>query len=102
MPSVYNRDIKTQELRDETEDSDYVGTYRTRCDFTLEVKQTRSFPMGTLIICVEGKKNIVKFFSDVSIEVGKVVNIAGFVKDQSVSKYSGLKETMLNRVKVKS
>ena len=38
-------------------------------------------------------------------ENGKVdyvrgANIAGFVKDQEVSKYSGLKETMLNRVKV--
>jgi hypothetical protein len=34
------------------------------------------------------------------IEVGKVLNIAGFVKNQEVSKYSKLKETMLNRVKV--
>ena len=100
LPSVYVRDIKTQELRDETEDSDYVGTYRKRGNFTIEVKQTRSFPTGTLVICVEGKKNIVKFFSDFKFEVGKVLDIAGFVKDQEVSKYSGLKETMLNRVKV--
>ena len=102
LPSVYVRDIKTQELHDETEDSDYVGTYRTRCNFMVEVKQTRSFPTGNLMICVEGGKNIVKFFSDYSYEVGKVLDIAGFVKDQTVSKYSGLKETMLNRVKVKS
>lgn len=102
LPGVYNRDIKTQELYEQTEDSDYVGTYRKRCTFTLEVKQTRSFPTGNLMVCVEGGKNIVKFFSDTSYEVGKVLNIAGFVKDQTVSKYSGLKETMLNRVKVKS
>ncbi len=102
LPSVYNRDIKTQELYEQTEDSDYVGTYRKRCTFTLEVKQTRSFPTGNLMVCVEGGKNIVKFFSDTSYEVGKVLDIAGFVKDQTVSKYSGLKETMLNRVKVKS
>ena len=102
LPSVYVRDIKAQELRDETEDSDYVGIYRKRGNFTIEVKQTRSFPTGNLMICVEGGKNIVKFFSDYSYEVGKVLDIAGFVKDQTVSKYSGLKETMLNRVKVKS
>jgi hypothetical protein len=100
LPSVYVRDIKAQELRDETEESDYVGTHRTRGNFTIEVKQTRRFPTGNLMICVEGGKNIVKFFSDYTFEVGKVVDIAGFVKDQEVSKYSGLKETMLNRVKV--
>ena len=100
LPSVYNRDIKSQELHEQTEDSDYVGIYRKRGNFTIEVKQTRSFPTGNLMICVEGGKNIVKFFSDIPVEVGKVLNIAGFVKDQEVSKYSGLKETMLNRVKV--
>ena len=102
LPSVYVRDIKAQEFREETEESDYVGTYRKRGNFTIEVKQTRSFPTGNLMICVEGGKNIVKFFSDYSHEVGKVLDIAGFVKEQEVSKYSGLKETMLNRVKVKS
>jgi hypothetical protein len=100
LPSVYVRDIKAQEFREETEESDYVGTYRKRGNFTIEVKQTRSFPTGNLMICVEGGKNIVKFFADIPVEVGKVLNIAGFVKDQEVSKYSGLKETMLNRVKV--
>ena len=102
LPSVYVRDIKAQEFREETEESEYVGTYRKRGNFTIEIKQTRSFPTGHLMICVEGGKNIVKFFSDYTYEVGKVLDIAGFVKNQEVSTYSGLKETMLNRVKVKS
>ena len=100
LPSVYVRDIKAQEFREETEESEYVGTYRKRGNFTIEIKQTRSFPTGHLMICVEGGKNIVKFFSDYTYEVGKVLDIAGFVKNQEVSTYSGLKETMLNRVKV--
>ncbi len=100
LPSVYARDIKAAELQDETEDSEYVGTYRTRCKFTVEVKQTRNFPTGYLMICVEGGKNLVKFFLDYELKVGDIYSIAGFVKEQEVSKYSGLKETMLNRVKV--
>lgn len=105
LPSGFKRDIKRQELNEETVDSEYVGTLRERGKFTVEVKDTRSFPYGELVTCVESKKNVVKFFfaNDLKmngIEVGKVLNIAGFVKNQEVSKYSKLKETMLNRVKV--
>lgn len=105
LPKSYKSDIRTRAIVDDAEDSEYVGILKKRGKFTIKVRDTRQFDFGRLVICIEGDANIIKFFfnkdlKENGIAIGKVLNITGYVKDQSVSKYSKLKETVLNRVKV--
>ena len=96
-----------EELKEKTEDSEYVGEQGSRGSFTVVVNDIRfveKFGIN-LVTCIESDKNVVKFFfsndpTSNGIEVGKTINITAFVKGQDVSKYSGVKETMVNRVKV--
>ena len=107
LPKSVDRAKLHDELKEKTEDSVYVGKLGTRCNFTVEVNNIRfveKFGIH-LITTIESDKNVLKFFyaNDPEwngIEVGKVLNIAAFVKGQEVSKYSGVPETMVNRVKV--
>ena len=107
LPKSVDRAKLQEELKDKTEDSEYVGAMGSRGAFTVEVNDIRfveKFGIN-LVTCIESNKNVVKFFyandpSSNGIEVGKTINITAFVKGQEVSKYSGVKETMVNRVKV--
>lgn len=107
LPKSYKSDIRTRALAEDAEYSEYVGILKKRGKFTIKVRDTRQFDFGRLVICIEGDANIIKFFfnkdlKENGIAIGKVLNITGYVKDQSVSKYSKLKETVLNRVKVEN
>ena len=107
LPKSVDRVKLQEELKEKTENSEYVGELGTRCQFTVEVNDIRFIENHgiNLITTIESDKNVVKFFysnnpASNGIEVGKTINIAAFVKGQDVSKYSGVKETMVNRVKV--
>ena len=57
--------------------------------------------MSFMYTCSESNKNIIKFFNTTRIaEIGNELNITAYVKSQGISKYSGGKETMVNRVKI--
>jgi hypothetical protein len=107
LPKSVDRAKLQDELKEKTEDSVYVGKLGKRCQFTVEVNDIRfveKFGIH-LVTTIESDKNVLKFFyanspASNGIEVGKTINIAAFVKGQDVSKYSGVKETMVNRVKV--
>ena len=107
LPKSVDRAKLQEELKEKTEDSEYVGEQGSRGSFTVVVNDIRfveKFGIN-LVTCIESDKNVVKFFfsndpTSNGIEVGKTINITAFVKGQDVSKYSGVKETMVNRVKV--
>lgn len=109
LPNVYSRKLEadkwTEREKNLAERSDYVGNLNKRCSFNLKVEHVRSIPSTAsyLYTCSEADKNIVKFFNSAKIaEAGDDIVITGYVKGQGVSKYSGGKETMVNRVKVSS
>jgi len=107
--------LRIQKQRDEMDDfyenmrtdSEYVGATGKRSKFELFVKDVKYIAKYNihLVTCVESGKNLVKFFwnkdPDVSdLIVGKNMTVTGFVKEQSVSKFSKCKETVINRVKI--
>lgn len=107
LPKVFlnKQDQDTWETRERelVETSDYVGTLHTRCDFDLVIENIRYIKTtgASLYCCSVDGKHIVKFFSD-DVNWGKVgdqIQVAGYVKSQAVSNYSGGKETMINRIK---
>jgi hypothetical protein len=107
LPQVYQRKldadawtIREAELADASE---YVGGLNRRSEFTVVIEHIRSIPSTSswLYTCSEGDKNIFKFFSTSNVgEVGQTIKLSAYVKAQEVSKYSGGKETMVNRVKI--
>lgn len=106
LPSVYERKLEadkwTAREAELASTSDYVGKVGCRCEFVLTIENVRYIAKtaSSLYSCSESGKNIVKFFSTAEIgKVGDVITLTGFVKSQAVSKYSGGKETMVNRVK---
>ena len=93
--------------RDLADVSDYTGTEGKRCNFDLEVVSTRYIPTHscTIVTCVDEDKNVVKFFTHdfaSNSEPGEKFEIAGFVKSHEVSKYNGGRETIINRVKLRT
>lgn len=87
--------------------SEYVGMPGKRSQFKLFIKDVKYIAKYNihLVSCVEGENNLVKFFwnkdPDISdMIVGKTMTVTGFVKEQSVSKFSKCKETVINRVKI--
>lgn len=93
--------------RDLADVSDYTGTEGKRCNFDLQVISTRFIPTHdcTIVTCVDEDKNVVKFFTHdfaKDSEAGEKFEIAGFVKSHEVSKYNGGKETIINRVKLRT
>ena len=107
LPKVFlnKQDQETWETRERelTFTSDYVGTLHSRCDFDLVIEHIRTIKTtgANLYCCSVDGQHIVKFFSD-DVNWGKVgdrIQVGGYVKSQAVSKYSGGKETMINRIK---
>ena len=107
--------LRIQKQRDDMDEfydekrhiSEYIGSPGKRSQFKLFVKDVKYIAKYNihLVTCVEGGKNLIKFFwnkdPDVSeLIVGKTMIVTGFVKEQSVSKFSKCKETVINRVKI--
>jgi len=87
--------------------SEYVGTLGQRARFQLFIKDIKYIAKYSihLVTAVESERNLVKFFwsrdPDVSdLLVGNTMYVTGTVKEQSVSKFSSCKETVINRVKI--
>ena len=105
LPKVYlnklDQDVWEIRERELTESSEYVGNLHNRCDFELVVENIRYIKTtgSNLYCCSVSGKNVVKFFGDDFGNVGDTIHVAGFVKSHQISKYSGGKETMINRVK---
>lgn len=107
LPQVYQRkldaDAWTIREAELAETSEYVGALNRRGNFTVVIEHVRSIPstFSWLYTCSEGGKNIFKFFStSIAGEVGQTITLSAYVKGHEVSKYSGGKETMVNRVKI--
>ena len=107
--------LRIQKQRDDMDEfydnlrnvSEYVGSTGKRSRFKLFIKDVKYIAKYNihLVTCVEGEQNLVKFFwnkdPDVSdLIVGKTMTVTGFVKEQSISKFSKCKETVINRVKI--
>jgi hypothetical protein len=107
--------MRIQRQRDEMSDfydnarhnSNYIGTIGQRCKFRVYIKDIKFIAKFSihLVTAVEGQSNLIKFFwskdPDVSdLLVGREFNVTGFVKEQSVSKFSNCKETVINRVRL--
>ena len=107
--------LRIQKQRDEMEEfydekrhtSEYVGSVGKRFKFNLLIQDIKFIAKYNihLVTGVEGNVNLVKFFwskdPDISsILVGKTMDVTGFVKEQSISKFSKCKETVINRVKI--
>ena len=62
--------------------------------------------MSNLVTASVDDKHIIKFFlndaKEIKVQAGKTVTLVGFVKGHSVSKWTGFKETMINRIKFES
>lgn len=105
LPKVYfnklDQDIWEKRERELAESSDYVGELHKRCNFDLVVENIRYIKTtgSNLYCCSVDGKHVVKFFGEDYGNVGDTIHVAGFVKSQQISKYSGGKETMINRIK---
>lgn len=105
LPKVYlnKLDQDRWEIRERelTESSEYVGELHKRCNFDLVVENIRYIKTtgSNLYCCSVDGKHVVKFFGEGYGNVGDIIHVAGFVKSQQISKYSGGKETMINRIK---
>jgi hypothetical protein len=107
--------MRIQKQRDDMDDfyedmrqsSEYVGKVGSRGAFSLFIKDVKYIAKYGihLVTAVESDQNLIKFFwskdPDISdLIVGKSMRVTGFVKEQSISKFSNCKETVLNRVKI--
>jgi len=109
LPKSYFNALKSEKLKDKTEDSEFIGNVKTREAFTLKVESIRYLPnYGIhLVTCTSNGKDIVKFFFNndptaAGIKDNKVIKIKGFIKSHVESDYNGLKETVINRVKMEN
>lgn len=107
LPNVYRNKLEadTWSAREAelARTSDYIGQVGKRGEFTAKIENLRYIAKTSsyLVSCSVDDQHILKFFSPESFgKIGDSIKIAGFVKGQSVSKYSGGKETMLNRIKI--
>ena len=106
LPNVYHNGQKQREFN-KTEKalaktSNYVGVLHDRCTFNLTVIHKKFIWRSNsyLYVTQEGDSNNVKFFNTADEgNVGDKVIVTGYVKDWQSGKYSGGKETYLNRVK---
>lgn len=107
--------LRIQKQRDELDEwfderrnvSEYIGQVGKRGRFDVYVRDVK-FIAKYGIHLVTGSVddvNLIKFFwskdPDISDMIsGKTMSITGFVKEQSISKFSNCKETVINRVKI--
>lgn len=106
---------RIQDKRDQLENfyddmrskSEFVGEIKKRSAFTVEVVDVKYISKYNihLVTSVTKDENIVTFFWNkdpdiASLIEGRQVKIIATVKDQQTSKFSGCKETVVNRVKL--
>lgn len=107
--------LRIQKQRDELEEwfdekrhnSEYVGHVGKRGKFSVYIKDVKFIAKYGihLVTGIVDDKNLIKFFwnkdPDISSMItGRTLSITAFVKEQSVSKFSNCKETVVNRVKI--
>jgi hypothetical protein len=114
IASIPNMDVidnKRQQVDQQLEKvrfiSEYYGEHRQRYDLKVEVIDCKYIQNSGvyMITTLENNKNIIKFWwrdqPDISdIIQGKKIHIRGTVNRHENGKYTGAKETMLNRVKI--
>ena len=110
LPKVFYNKMDSDTWEDRERElgrtSEYVGELHARNTFkNATIEYVRYIPktMSNLVTASVDGKHILKFFindvKELNIKKGVKCNITGFVKSQSVSKWTGFKETMINRVK---
>ena len=111
MPNSIVIDQKREMLNDKMSKikhtSQYFGKKGTRYDIDVDVLDVKYIQSSDvfMITTVYNKENIIKFWwrehpdiSDIINE--KTISIRGTVKAHELSKFSGAKETLINRVKI--
>lgn len=109
LPNVYLNKVKSDNWTDRERKlghtSDYLGKENTRSNFVAKIEFIK-FIASTdshLVTASVDDKHILKFFKPTHSNelpvVGETYNIAGYVKPYHINKYTGFKETMINRVK---
>ena len=112
LPNVHQNKVKSDTWTDRERElgftSEYQGTAQTRSNFVAKVEFLKWIPATAsyLVTCSIDDKHLLKFFkpqfgSDMPV-VGETYNIAGYVKPHNKNKFTGFKETMINRVKFDS
>lgn len=112
LPKVHKNKVESDQWTDREIElgrtSEYVGELHSRNKFTATVEFLKYIPKTSsyLVTASVNNKDILKFFvpngSDVkkSFKPGESVDIVGYVKSHNESRFSGFKETMINRVKL--
>lgn len=103
---AYNKAMEKELVRKEVKESNYVGEVKKRMTFEnvkcVFVKFIDSYyGTSTMIKFVDGDGNNIVWFGSGSIETytqGETYNIVGTVKKHE--EYNGVKQTMINRVKL--
>jgi len=108
LPNVYLNKVKSDTWTDRERKlgftSEYQGKQNARSNFVAKVEFVKFIPAtdSYLVTTSIDDKHLLKFFkpggSDMPV-VGQTYNIAGYVKPHQVNKFTGFKETMINRVK---
>ena len=110
LPKVFYNKMDSDTWEDRERElgrtSEFVGDLHARNTFkNANIEYVRYIPktMSNLVTASVDGKHILKFFindvKELNIEKGVKCDITGFVKSQTVSKWTGFKETMINRVK---
>ena len=107
--------LRVQQKRDSMEDfyanhrgiSEYVGKTGDRVGMSVDVVDVKYISKYNihLVTSVDDSDNIISFFWNKDPDIanlieGKKVNIVGTIRKQEISKFSGCKETVVNRVKI--
>ena len=107
--------LRVQQKRDSMEDfyanhrgmSEYVGKTGDRVGMTVDVVDVKYISKYNihLVTSTDSNDNIISFFWNKDPDIanlieGKQVNIVGTIRKQEISKFSGCKETVVNRVKI--
>lgn len=113
LPKVYLNKMESDGWEDRERElgltSDFVGDLSKRSTFeNATIEYVRYIPktMSNLVTASVDDKHIIKFFlndaKEIKVQAGKTVTLVGFVKGHAVSKWTGFKETMINRIKFES
>jgi len=113
LPKVFLNKVESDSWEDRERElgrtSEFVGILNQRNTFdNATIEYVRYIPktMSNLVTASVDGKHIIKFFlndaKDIKVQSGKKVKLVGFVKAQTVSKWTGFKETMINRIKFES
>lgn len=111
LPKVFKNKVESDKWQDRERElgkaGEYVGTLHERGNFDITVEFVKYIPRTmSYLVTANCKGNIVKFFAQdkvlgtAQLKEGSKFSITAYVKSQQVSKYSGFKETMVNRLKV--